>query len=150
MIELKLRDAELAGVGLTGEKKARFNAIQEELAKLSRQFGQNVLDATKAFELLLTTHSDVAGLPRSALAQAAERARKSHPQGLPRNEAALYHIVVAAAATAENGPWLVTLDGPSFVAFMTFAEHRGHREKLYLAYQTRSDHMLPSFLDFQR
>ena len=111
MIELKLRDAELAGVGLTGEKKARFNAIQEELAKLSRQFGQNVLDATKAFELLLTTHSDVAGLPRSALAQAAERARKSHPQGLPRNEAALRDLIVAAAATVENGPWLITLDG---------------------------------------
>jgi oligopeptidase A len=61
IIEAGIRDAELSGVGLTGEKGERFNAIQLELADLATQFSNNVLDATKDFALDLTDPADIAG-----------------------------------------------------------------------------------------
>ncbi|MEL6765127.1 MAG: M3 family peptidase, partial [Cyanobacteria bacterium J06607_6] len=71
IVEAAIRDAELSGVGLTGEVKATFNQIQQELAELSTQFSNHVLDATKAFGLQLTTAEEREGLPQSLLAQAA-------------------------------------------------------------------------------
>ena len=51
ILEKMAQGAELAGVALEGAKKERFNAIQAELAKLSTDFSNAVLDATKAFKL---------------------------------------------------------------------------------------------------
>ena len=65
---------ELSGVGLTGEPKQRFNEIQLALAELSNKFSNNVLDATKAYSLTLTKPEEIAGLPASLLAQAAQSA----------------------------------------------------------------------------
>ena len=90
--EIAIRDAKLAGIGLQGAAKARFNEIAEELAQLSTSFGNNVLDATKAFALTLTDKAAVAGLPENALAQMAATARR---KGQPE-------------ATAAAGPWVVT------------------------------------------
>ena len=59
------------GVALEGEAKEQYNANQVRLSELSTQFSNNVLDATKAFELVLTDAADVAGLPPSARAAAA-------------------------------------------------------------------------------
>jgi oligopeptidase A len=67
-----IRDAELSGVGLAGAEKVRFNEIQQALAELSTKFSNHVLDATKAFHLMLTTPADIAGLPPSLLALAAQ------------------------------------------------------------------------------
>jgi len=75
IVEASLRDAQLAGVGLVGEKKDRFNAIQLELAEITTKFSNNLLDATKAFQLKLTTPEDIAGLPPSLLSLAAQTAR---------------------------------------------------------------------------
>ncbi|PSB54755.1 peptidase M3, partial [filamentous cyanobacterium CCP1] len=94
IVESALRDAELSGVGLTGEAKERFNAIQLELAELSTRFSNNVLDATKAFSLTLTQLDEVEGLPPSWLGLAAQAARSEGE----------------TSATAESGPWRVTLD----------------------------------------
>ncbi len=55
IVEAAIRDAELSGIGLTGEKRDRFNAIELELAEITTQFGNHILDATKAFSLTLTT-----------------------------------------------------------------------------------------------
>lgn len=63
IVEAAIKDAELAGIGLSGEKRDRFNAIQLELAELSTKFSNNVLDATKAFSLTLTTKEEIDGLP---------------------------------------------------------------------------------------
>jgi oligopeptidase A len=57
IVEAAIRDAELSGVGLQGEAKERFNAIQLELAELSSKFSNHVLDATKAFSLTLTSRN---------------------------------------------------------------------------------------------
>ncbi|MGK7933246.1 MAG: M3 family peptidase, partial [Microcystaceae cyanobacterium] len=72
IIESSIRDAELSGVGLEGKEKERFNEIKLELAELSTQFSNNVLDATKAFKLKLTTKEEIDGLPSSLLSLAAQ------------------------------------------------------------------------------
>ena len=89
----------LSGVGLEGEAKQRFDAILTELAELQTTFSNHVLDATKAYALLLRDRDEVAGLPESALALAAQSAREAGEAG----------------ATAEQGPWRITLDAPSLV-----------------------------------
>ncbi|MDM9380431.1 M3 family metallopeptidase [Chlorogloeopsis sp. ULAP01] len=122
IVEAAIRDAELSGVGLQGEAKERFNAIQMELAELSTKFSNHVLDATKAFGLTLTTQEEVDGLPPSLLSLAAQAARDAG----------------AEDATLENGPWRITLDFPSYVPFMQSSTRRDLREVLYKAYMTRA------------
>ncbi|HID21901.1 MAG TPA: M3 family peptidase, partial [Planctomycetaceae bacterium] len=72
IVERRLLAAELSGVGLDGPERKRFNAIQQELSQLSTTFANQVLDATKAFELVLTERSDVEGLPESLRRLAAD------------------------------------------------------------------------------
>ncbi|NJK29425.1 MAG: M3 family metallopeptidase [Acaryochloris sp. SU_5_25] len=122
IIESAIRDAELSGVGLTGDAKDRFNAIQLELANLSTHFSNHVLDATKAFNILLTHPAEVAGLPPSLLSLSAQAAR----------------AVGEKEATPEQGPWLITLDIPCFGPFMQHSQRRDLREKLYRAYIRRA------------
>ena len=122
VVILNLRGAEHAGVGLEGAARERFNANQQELARLSLDFGNNVLDATKAWSLELTERAEVAGLPASLLALTAQSARAAgHAQ-----------------ATADAGPWRITLDYPCFVPLMEYAERRELREQVYRAYVTRA------------
>ena len=122
IVESSLRDFELSGVGLEGETKERFNQIQLELAELSTKFSNNVLDATKAFKLKLTDKQDVEGLPPSALSLMAQTARGEGEEN----------------ATPENGPWVVTLDYPSYIPFMKYATNSELREKLYKAFLSRA------------
>ncbi|MBF2058310.1 MAG: M3 family metallopeptidase [Cyanobacterium sp. T60_A2020_053] len=122
IIASALKDAELSGVALEGEKKERFNQIKLRLAELSTKFGNNVLDATKAFKLKLTTAEEVAGLPASLLSLTAQMARADGEEN----------------ATPENGPWLITLDYPSFGPFLKFSDRRELREKVYRAFVTRA------------
>ena len=89
-----IRSAKLAGIGLEGDKQTRFNEISTRLAELSMKFGNNLLDATKAYSKTLTTSAETVGLPASFLAMAAESARQNGHE----------------SATAEQGPWVITLD----------------------------------------
>ena len=122
IVESSIRDFELSGVGLEGETRERFNQIQLELAELSTKFSNNVLDATKAFKLKLTDKQDVDGLPPSALGLMAQTAKAEGEED----------------ATPENGPWVVTLDYPSYIPFMKYAGDRELREKLYKAFVSRA------------
>ncbi|MBD2606805.1 M3 family metallopeptidase [Scytonema hofmannii FACHB-248] len=122
IIEAAIRDAELSGVGLQGEAKERFNAIQMELAELSTKFSNHILDATKAFSLTLTTKAEIDGLPPSLLSLAAQAARSEGAEN----------------ATPENGPWRITLDFPSYGPFMQHSTRRDLREQLYKAFITRA------------
>jgi oligopeptidase A len=117
IVEAGIRDAELSGVGLEGEKRDRFNQIQLELAELSTKFSNNVLDATKAFKLKLTDKQDVDGLPESLLSLAAQTARTEGDEN----------------ATPQDGPWIITLDYPSYLPFMQYNTNRELREKVYKA-----------------
>jgi oligopeptidase A len=122
IVEAAIRDAELSGVGLEGEKRDRFNQIQLEIAELATKFSNNVLDATKIFKLKLTEKAQVDGLPESALSLAAQTARTEGEE----------------KATAENGPWVITLDMPSYIPFLKYSTNRELREKLYKASITRA------------
>jgi oligopeptidase A len=127
IVESKLLDAKLSGFGLEGEKKERFNAIQQELSELSTRFSNNVLDATKAWSLVLHRADDVAGLPDSWKAMAAMAAREH-----AGDDNAL------KGATPEAGPWRLSLDFPSFSPFMRYASRRDLREQAYKAYLARA------------
>ncbi|BBD58742.1 oligopeptidase A [Nostoc sp. HK-01] len=122
IVDSAIRDAELSGVGLSGEARDRYNAIQMELAELSTKFSNHVLDATKAYSLTLTTQAEVDGLPQSSLSLAAQAARAAGEEN----------------ATPENGPWRITLDFPSYGPFMQHSTRRDLREQLYKAYITRA------------
>ncbi|MFM7371275.1 MAG: M3 family metallopeptidase, partial [Sphaerospermopsis kisseleviana] len=122
IVEAAIRDAKLSGVGLEGEARERFNLIQMQLAELATDFANNLLDATSAFSLVLTTKAEIDGLPSSLISLAAQAAR----------------IAGEEQATAENGPWHITLDFPSYFPFMQHSTSRDLREKLYKAYITRA------------
>ncbi|ARU28334.1 oligopeptidase A [Cellvibrio sp. PSBB006] len=114
-VDNALRDFRLGGVALDGEQKKRFGAIQKRLSELSTQFSNNVLDATQAWFKHFTDAEALAGLPESALAQAAQ-----------------------AAAQKQLSGYVVTLDFPSYLAVMMYADSRQLREEMYTAYVTRA------------
>ncbi|MFT7578889.1 MAG: oligopeptidase A [Myxococcota bacterium] len=122
IIELEVRAAQHAGVGLEGAEREAFNGRKQQLAQLSMKFGNNVLDATKTFELVLTTAEEVAGLPESARALAAQSARSAGHED----------------ATSDKGPWRITLAYPSYIPFMEHAERGDLREGLYRAFVQRA------------
>ncbi len=125
IIERRLLDAELAGIGLPDDERAMFNKIAEELSQLATSFSNNVLDATKAFSLVLDNPADVEGMPPSLLRLAAA----SYNGQKDAN---------SSEATAESGPWRFTLDTPSYGPFMEHCRRRDLREKMYRAFATRA------------
>lgn len=113
IIESAIRDAELSGIGLEGEEQKRFNEIAIALAELQTKFSNHVLDATKAFSLMLSTPAELEGLPPSLLS-------------------------FAAQASGEAGKWKITLDYPSYVPFMQHSTREDLREQLYKAFVGRA------------
>lgn len=122
IVESAIRRMENSGVGLEGVEKEKFNQLQLEAADLSTKFSNNVLDSTKAFKMEITDPKDVEGLPDSAKAMFAAKAKEDGAEG----------------ATAEAGPWTITLDAPAYIATMYHIKNRDLREKLYRAFVTRA------------
>ena len=120
LVQLRLNAARKLGVGLAGEERKRFNAINEELAQLGTKFANNNLDAIKAYQLILRDKEEVSGLPARILQQAAER----------------YQQATGEEASTDAGPWLITLDVPSYRPFMEYSEQRDLREQVYRAFTT--------------
>jgi len=126
IITRMIQSAELSGISLQGSDRERFNAIEQELTQLSTDYSNNLLDATRAFHLDLTDAADVDGFPgslRRMTAAAWTRAEENKDK---------------TAATAESGPWRITLDHPCFGPFMEHCRNRELRETLYRAYITRA------------
>ncbi|MBT3605043.1 MAG: M3 family metallopeptidase, partial [Candidatus Latescibacteria bacterium] len=122
-VELKIRAAEHAGVGLEGDAKERFNAIAKEMSQISSDFSNHVLDATKAFELIIEDKADTEGWPNSLRQGVAQSYAQANEGTEP---------------DPENGPWRITLDFPSFYPFMQHHRVSAHREQVYRAYVTRA------------
>lgn len=116
-----LRDFELSGVALPAEQKQRYGEIQNRLSQLSSQFSNQLLDATHAWFAHVTTAEELAGLPESAVAAAAEVAKEKELDG-----------------------WVFTLDIPSYLPVMMYAENRALRQKMYEAYATRASEQGPN------
>ncbi|KAI6699459.1 hypothetical protein NL676_013783 [Syzygium grande] len=122
LVERQIKETVLKGISLEDGKREEFNKIQQELDKLSNKFDENVFDATKKFEKLITNKKEIEGLPATALGLAAQTAvSKGHEN-----------------ATLENGPWMITLDAPSFNSIVRHAQNRALREEIYRAYVTRA------------
>ncbi|MCC6782288.1 MAG: M3 family metallopeptidase [Planctomycetes bacterium] len=122
IVDKLILDAELSGVGLDGAPKERFNEIQRELAELATRFGNHVLDATKAYALELRDPREVEGLPESLRQLAAKAARDA---GSPD-------------ASAEHGPWRITLDATISGPFLQHSRRRDLREQVYRAWIARA------------
>ena len=103
-------DFRQAGADLPAEKRSRLEALQSELAQLTQKYSENVLDATNAWQLVVTEESRLAGLP--AHAKAAAR-RNAEAKGL-------------------NG-WRFTLHMPSQEPFMTYLEDDSLRREMWTA-----------------
>lgn len=121
IVENSLRDFRLAGAELSPGPKARFKALMQEIASLHSKFSENVLDATQAWDLRLTDEKDLAGLPESARDMARQDAQEKNLPG-----------------------WRFTLEGPSYIAFMTYADDRERRRQMYEAFVTRASDQGPT------
>lgn len=122
IVESLLREARHAGVGLAEAERVRFNEIQAELAELGTNFSNHVIDATKAYSLILREEEEIAGAPESLRQLAAQNACENGEE----------------EATPERGPWRITLDAPVLMPFLEHGECRRLREQLYRAYVTRA------------
>ncbi|MBK1645790.1 oligopeptidase A [Thiocapsa imhoffii] len=120
LLENILRDFHLSGVDLPPEQKARYKEISQELSQLTTKFSENVLDATNAWSKSIEDEQRLAGLPPSALALARQTAEQRGLSG-----------------------WLLTLDFPSYMPVMTYADDRELRFELYEAYVTRASDQGP-------
>ena len=105
------------GANLPEDQKAEFRKINEQLSLLSINFGENLLAETNDFTLVIEDEKDLSGLPESVKATAAETAKE---QGL-------------------EGKWVFTLQKPSLIPFITYAENRENREYLFKGYIERGN-----------
>ncbi|HSH57803.1 MAG TPA: M3 family metallopeptidase, partial [Halomonas sp.] len=119
-VDNTLRDFRLAGVDLPAEKKRRYGEIKARLSELSNTFSNQLLDATQAWHLELTDESRLAGLPESALA-----------------------TLRANAETKGKAGYRITLDFPSFLPIVTYADDRELRREVYTAFVTRASDQGP-------
>ncbi|MBX2868940.1 MAG: oligopeptidase A [Acidiferrobacterales bacterium] len=121
LIDNALRDFRLSGIDLPEAEQDRFREIASEMSSLCNNFSQNVMDATDAWHIDLTEASAVAGIPDTALDLAAQTARD-----------------------AETAGWRFTLQGPSYIAVMTYADNAELREAVYRAYVSRASEVGPN------
>jgi peptidyl-dipeptidase Dcp len=98
------------GANLDDEKKSKLREIDAKLSKLSLQFGENVLAETNAFEMHLTKEEEVSGLPDSVKEAASQLAKEQYKDG-----------------------YIFTLQYPSYIPFLTYADNRELRKKMAIA-----------------
>ncbi|MBC7891784.1 MAG: M3 family metallopeptidase [Sphingobacteriaceae bacterium] len=107
-----------SGAALPADKQERLRKINEESSLLTLKFGQNLLAENNAFTLVVDKTEDLSGLPAPVVAAAADEAKK-------RNQA---------------GKWVFTLQNPSIMPFLQYADNRVLREQLFNAYLERGNH----------
>jgi Zn-dependent oligopeptidase len=103
------------GANLNEEQKIELRKIDSELSKLKLKFGENVLAENNAFELHITDKTKLKGLPDSALEAAEFTAKQKKKEG-----------------------WLFTLDYPSYIPFLTYADDRELRKKMAIAFGAKA------------
>ena len=106
-----------SGALLDEAGKERLRKLTEEASMLSLQFSQNLLKENKAFTLHITDEADLAGLPESQRSAALAAAKEKGLDG-----------------------WVITLDAPSYMPFMQYAQNRELRRQLYMARNTECTH----------
>ena len=115
LLDKKYKGFSRNGANLNDSDKTKLREIDMKLSKLSLQFGENVLAETNAFQMHLTDENQLKGLPDGAKEAAKMVAKEKNLDG-----------------------WVITLDYPSYIPFMTYAEDRSLREKLAKAFGARA------------
>ena len=111
LLDKKYKGFSRNGANLNADEKEILRAIDKEQSQLQLTFGENILAETNRYELLITEVSDLEGLPEGAIEAAKQLAEEKDKKG-----------------------WLLTLDYPSYVPFMTYAKNRALRKELALAF----------------
>ncbi|MFW5657580.1 MAG: M3 family metallopeptidase, partial [Bacteroidota bacterium] len=117
LLEETYKNFSRSGANLIEADKENLREINQKLSVLTLQFGENVLSETNEYKLVIEDEADLAGLPESVIASAAE----------------------AAKSTGDDGKWVFTLHNPSMIPFLQFADNRDLREEIYKAYLYRGN-----------
>lgn len=117
LLEKRYKSFSRNGANLEDTAKKRLREVDAKLSKLKLKFGENVLAETNKYELLLTKEEDLNGLPEGAKEAAAQLAKSKDKEG-----------------------WLITLDYPSYIPFMKYAENRELRKELSLVFGSKGFH----------
>ena len=110
LLDKKYKSFSRNGANLSEDKKQKLREIDKKLSQLKLKFGENVLAETNKFEMLITDENDLSGLPEGAKEAAKQLAESKEKEG-----------------------WLFTLDYPSYIPFVTYADNRELRKKITLA-----------------
>lgn len=121
VIDNALRDFRLSGVELSQQDRDKFKAISQSLTELTAKFEQNLMDATQAWKKHITDEKLLAGLSDSSKEMAAQFAQRDELEG-----------------------WLFTLDFPSYMPVMSYADDRDFREAMYTAFATKASDQGPN------
>tara|TARA_B110000037_G_scaffold86593_1_gene102659 strand:+ start:1640 stop:3670 length:2031 start_codon:yes stop_codon:yes gene_type:complete len=111
LLDKKYKGFSRNGANLDSDQKEKLRDIDKQQSKLQLTFGENILAETNRYELLITEYSDLEGLPEGAIEAAKQLAEEKDKKG-----------------------WLITLDYPSYIPFMTYAKNRALRQQLALAF----------------
>jgi len=117
VLEQYHRDFIRGGANLDAAQKEQLRKINQELSVLTLKFGDHVLQETNDYTLLISNHADLQGLPAAVVAEAAAEAK----------------------ARGHEGQWVFTLQNPSIIPFLQYAENRSLREQIFTAYIHRGD-----------
>jgi len=117
LLEKKYKSFSRNGANLSASKKVKLREIDKKLSQLKLKFGENVLAETNKFKMLITDENDLSGLPDGTKEAAKLLAESKNHTG-----------------------WLITLDYPSYIPFMTYANNRELRKKLAIAAGAKSFH----------
>ncbi len=110
LLDKKFKGFSRNGALLSEDKKTRLREIDTELAKLKLTYGENVLAETNNYQLHITIASDLKGLPDGTIEAAATLAKSKNLEG-----------------------WIFTLDFPSYLPFVTYADNRELRKEITIA-----------------
>lgn len=117
LLEKTYKDFVRGGANLDVDSQAKLRELNSDITMLQLTFGQNMLKETNDFQLVIEDSKDLSGLPDNLVANAAE----------------------AAKAAGMEGKWLFTLQNPSVMPFLQYADNRELREKIFNGYINRGN-----------
>ena len=124
LIKNEIISFELSGVALPKKQKSRFKAIQSKLSKLSSSFDENILDSMNNFKLVISDKNLLKGIPDHVVKSALLKAKAKKMRG-----------------------YLFTIDFPSYLPIMQYADNRKLRKDIYTAYNTKASSLMDSKFD---
>jgi oligopeptidase A len=124
LIKNEIISFELSGVALPKKQKSRFKAIQSKLSKISSSFDENILDSINNFKLVISDKNLLKGIPNDVVKSAYLKAKAKKLKG-----------------------YLFTIDFPSYLPIMQYADDRKLRKNIYTAYNTKASSLMNNKFD---